>query len=65
MSVLTTNYLTPSGREEAWRFTPLKRLHGLHDGVAVISDRISLCVKNGLPKGVSFTREDRSSCPKR
>ena len=58
MSVLTTNYLTPSGREEAWRFTPLKRLHGLHDGVAVISDRISLSVKNGLPKGVSFTRED-------
>jgi Fe-S cluster assembly protein SufD len=25
----TTNYLTPSGREEAWRFTPLSRLAGL------------------------------------
>ena len=58
MSVLTTNYLTPSGREEAWRFTPLKRLRGLHDGVAVQSDRESLITKGALPSGVSFTREN-------
>ncbi|MFC6127736.1 Fe-S cluster assembly protein SufD [Mycolicibacterium llatzerense] len=25
----------PHGRDELWRFTPLKRLHGLHDGSAV------------------------------
>ena len=25
----------PNGREEIWRFTPLKRLRGLHDGSAV------------------------------
>ena len=25
----------PTGREEAWRFTPLRRLRGLHDGSAV------------------------------
>jgi Fe-S cluster assembly protein SufD len=25
----------PSGREEDWRFTPLRRLRGLHDGTAV------------------------------
>ena len=25
----------PTGREEAWRFTPLKRLKGLHDGTFV------------------------------
>jgi Fe-S cluster assembly protein SufD len=25
----------PTGREEAWRFTPLKRLRGLHDGTFV------------------------------
>jgi Fe-S cluster assembly protein SufD len=25
----------PNGREEAWRFTPLKRLRGLHDGTFV------------------------------
>jgi Fe-S cluster assembly protein SufD len=24
----------PGGRDELWRFTPLKRLHGLHDGTA-------------------------------
>lgn len=58
MSVLTTNYLTPTGREEAWRFTPLKRLHGLHDGTAVQSDRASLIAKNALPAGVTFTREN-------
>ena len=57
MSVLTTNYLTPTGREEAWRFTPLKRLRGLHDGVAVQSDRESLVTKGALPSGVTFTRE--------
>lgn len=27
----------PSGRDEAWRFTPLRRLRGLHDGTAVVS----------------------------
>ena len=58
MSVLTTNYLTPTGREEAWRFTPLKRLRGLHDGVAVQSDRESLITKGALPSGVTFTREN-------
>ncbi|MBV8347707.1 MAG: Fe-S cluster assembly protein SufD, partial [Mycolicibacterium sp.] len=24
----------PGGRDEIWRFTPLRRLHGLHDGTA-------------------------------
>jgi Fe-S cluster assembly protein SufD len=58
MSVLTTNYLTPTGREEAWRFTPLKRLRGLHDGSAVQSDRSSLISKAALPSGVTFIREN-------
>ena len=58
MSVLTTNYLTPTGREEAWRFTPLKRLRGLHDGSSVQSDRSTLIAKEALPTGVTFTRED-------
>ena len=37
MSALQSNLLelhTPNGREEAWRFTPLKRLAGMHDGSA-------------------------------
>ncbi|MCV7084180.1 Fe-S cluster assembly protein SufD, partial [Mycolicibacter hiberniae] len=25
----------PGGRDELWRFTPLRRLRGLHDGSAV------------------------------
>ena len=58
MSVLTTNYLTPTGREEAWRFTPLKRLRGLHDGTSVQSDRSTLIAKEALPTGVTFTREN-------
>jgi Fe-S cluster assembly protein SufD len=58
MSVLATNYLTPTGREEAWRFTPLKRLRGLHDGTSVQSDRSTLIAKDALPKGVTFAREN-------
>ena len=58
MSTLQSNLLeghSPTGREEAWRFTPLKRLGGLHDGSAVISDRVSLAVKGALPQGASFS----------
>ena len=29
----------PTGREEAWRFTPMKRLRGLHDGTFVPGGR--------------------------
>lgn len=58
MSVFTTNYLTPTGREEAWRFTPLKRLRGLHDGAAVQSERSSLIAKGALPVGATFIREN-------
>ena len=58
MSILTTNYLTPTGREEAWRFTPLKRLRGLHDGQAVIGERSSLIALGVLPQGVTFIREN-------
>ena len=58
MAVLTTNYLTPTGREEAWRFTPLKRLRGLHDGAAIVGDRNSLISKSVMPSGVTFAREN-------
>lgn len=56
MPVLTTNYLTPTGREEAWRFTPLKRLAGMHDGTSVISDRKSLALRSGNQPGVRVLR---------
>ncbi|MEC3976642.1 Fe-S cluster assembly protein SufD [Amycolatopsis sp. H20-H5] len=32
----------PRGREENWRFTPMKRLRGLHDGTAVATGEITL-----------------------
>ncbi|MCX6430769.1 MAG: SufD family Fe-S cluster assembly protein [Actinobacteria bacterium] len=59
MSLLTTNYLTPTGREEAWRFTPLNRLLGLHDGTSTNGPRKSLSLKGTLPTGVSASRVSR------
>jgi Fe-S cluster assembly protein SufD len=32
----------PGGREEIWRFTPMKRLRGLHDGSAVAGGELSV-----------------------
>ncbi|WP_041322664.1 Fe-S cluster assembly protein SufD [Saccharomonospora viridis] len=32
----------PSGREENWRFTPLKRLRGLHDGTAAATGEVKI-----------------------
>ena len=58
MTTLQSNLLenhTPTGREEAWRFTPLKRLAGLHDGTATPVARKSLAAKGSLPAGVTFT----------
>jgi len=61
MTTLTTNYLTPTGREEAWRFTPLKRLGGMHDGSAITSDRHSLALGSSAATGVSFERVSASA----
>ncbi|MEJ0014806.1 MAG: Fe-S cluster assembly protein SufD [Actinomycetota bacterium] len=58
----TTNYLTPTGREEPWRFTPLNRLAGLHDGAVPVRDRVSLN-SVGLPYGVTVTIEDAVDVP--
>jgi len=51
MSALPTNYLTPTGREEAWRFTPLKRIAGLHDPATVVADRISIALSGSVRSG--------------
>lgn len=32
----------PGGREEDWRFTPMKRLHGLHDGTATATGSLAV-----------------------
>jgi Fe-S cluster assembly protein SufD len=40
----------PGGRDEIWRFTPLKRLHGLHDGSAAAtgSARVEVSARDGV-----------------
>ncbi|GAB2758178.1 Fe-S cluster assembly protein SufD [Nocardioides salsibiostraticola] len=47
------DYPVPHGREEIWRFTPLKRLRGILDGEA--SDA-SLTMESTLPEGVTLTQ---------
>src|SRR6202034_4674934 len=34
----------PAGRDEIWRFTPLRRLHGLHDGSAYATGTAKISV---------------------
>ena len=46
MSTLTTNYLAPTGREEAWRFTPLARVGGLLDPAVAVSSVSSVKIAN-------------------
>jgi len=61
MTTLQSNILenhTPTGREEAWRFTPLKRLGGMHDGTAQAVERNSLAAKGALPAGVRFAHQE-------
>jgi Fe-S cluster assembly protein SufD len=43
----------PGGREENWRFTPLRRLRGLHDGTA----RFTGAVEIGITAGAGVTVE--------
>ena len=63
MSVLTTNILVPHGREESWRFTPLNRLKGLHDGSAAIAEHRSLSLRSDVTPGVTFERVSRELLP--
>jgi Fe-S cluster assembly protein SufD len=44
------DFPVPHGREEEWRFTPLERLHGLHDGTAVADGGVKVEVT--APEGV-------------
>ncbi|MFJ8234084.1 Fe-S cluster assembly protein SufD [Streptomyces sp. NPDC094448] len=45
------DFPVPHGREEEWRFTPLERLAGLHDGTAVGSGGVKVAVE--APEGVT------------
>ncbi|MFD4833049.1 Fe-S cluster assembly protein SufD [Streptomyces uncialis] len=44
------DFPVPHGREEEWRFTPLDRLRGLHDGTAVATGSVKVTVE--APEGV-------------
>ncbi|MFF3318800.1 Fe-S cluster assembly protein SufD [Streptomyces sp. NPDC003035] len=46
------DFPVPRGREEEWRFTPLERLRGLHDGTAVASGE-GVKVEIEAPEGVT------------
>ncbi|MFD8481883.1 Fe-S cluster assembly protein SufD [Kitasatospora sp. NPDC059673] len=47
------DFPVPTGREEDWRFTPMHRLAGLHDGTAVDAVRGETKIELGLPEGVT------------
>lgn len=63
MSSLPTNYLTPTGREEAWRFTPLKRIAGLHDPATGVADRISISLSGSVRPGFTVETVKASDLP--
>ncbi len=60
---LPTNYLTPSGREEAWRFTPLKRIAGLHDPATQVADRISISLVGASRAGFKIETANSTDIP--
>ncbi|MDT0306733.1 Fe-S cluster assembly protein SufD [Streptomyces sp. DSM 44917] len=45
------DFPVPHGREEEWRFTPLERLRGLHDGTATADGSVK--VEVDAPEGVT------------
>ncbi|WP_052868334.1 Fe-S cluster assembly protein SufD [Streptomyces niger] len=51
------DFPVPHGREEEWRFTPLERLKGLHDGTATATGGVS--VEINAPEGVTVEAVDR------
>jgi Fe-S cluster assembly protein SufD len=52
------DFPVPHGREEEWRFTPLERLRGLHDGTAEGGG--SVRVEVSAPDGVTTLTVDRT-----
>lgn len=52
------DFAVPTGREEEWRFTPLRRLRGLHDGSAVADGKIVLEVDAAPEVSVEFVGRD-------
>ncbi|MGH3166000.1 MAG: SufB/SufD family protein, partial [Trebonia sp.] len=65
------DFPVPSGREEEWRFTPLRRLHGLHADAAFDSAAVAVSVdaapeidvaeRTMVPADSAFLPDDRVS----
>jgi Fe-S cluster assembly protein SufD len=51
------DFPVPHGREEEWRFTPLNRLRGLHDGTAAATGKV--LVEIDAPDGVTVTTAEQ------
>src|SRR3954454_15285596 len=51
------DFPVPHGREEEWRFTPLERLKGLHDGTATATGGVT--VQIDAPEGVTVETAGR------
>jgi len=43
------DFAVPTGREEEWRFTPLRRLRGLHSGLGPGDGKVSVVVADAAP----------------
>jgi Fe-S cluster assembly protein SufD len=68
-----TEFPVPTGREEEWRFTPLRRLRGLHGSAALAPAKVAVEVdaapevtcnraeRSDLTRGVPFEPGDRVS----
>jgi Fe-S cluster assembly protein SufD len=63
MSALQTNYLEPTGREERWRFTPLKRLAGLHLKETKVTSNLSVVMDGHPASGYSITSMPAAELP--
>lgn len=63
MSILQTNYLEPTGREERWRFTPLKRLAGLHLKETKVDSNLSVVLTSAPATGYTLTKKSASELP--
>jgi Fe-S cluster assembly protein SufD len=56
-SYRAADFPVPTGREEEWRFTPLDRLRGLHDGTAADGGKVT--VETWAPPEVTVEWVDR------
>ena len=57
------DFPVPTGREEAWRFTPLGRLRGLHDATAKATGQVGVDVDDRQTEDVARERSGARRVP--